>query len=193
MIMPELDDLEELLRQCKRNNKGAQAELYNLLAPKLLGLCMRYLQDRDMAEDVMQDAFVKIFMNLGSYRGEGSFEGWAKRIAVNTALNALKVKSKIYFERNLTLVENIDFSEEDQIQLSTAEITACMNELSPGYRTILNLFLIEEFPHAEIAQKLGISESTSRSQYARARQVLMKLLKGKIKQEKDKIPNYRIK
>jgi RNA polymerase sigma factor (sigma-70 family) len=193
MSRPELDDLEKILHQCRRNNKQAQAELYNLLAPKLLGLCMRYLQDRDMAEDVLQDAFVKIFMNLGSYRGEGSFEGWAKRIAVNTALTALKAKNRIYFERDLTLVENIDFSEEDQVQLSVKEITACMNELSPGYRTILNLYLIEEFPHAEIAQKLGISESTSRSQYTRARQVMMKLLKGKIKEQADKIPNYRIK
>jgi len=175
---------------CKRQDKNAQASLYNLLAPKLLGLSMRYMQDRDLAEDVMQDAFVKIFMNLKSFRGEGSFEGWTKRITVNVALTALKEKNKIYFERDLSIVENIDFSESEHRQISIQEITNCLNELSPGYRIVINLFLLENFSHAEIAQKLNISESTSRSQYARARQVLMKLLKARIQANSEQAPNY---
>jgi RNA polymerase sigma factor (sigma-70 family) len=138
------------------------------------------MQDRDEAEDVMQDAFVKIFSNLNSFKNEGSFEGWAKRIAVNTALTALKDKKRIYFERNLELVETIEIDQEEQEHLGLKEILSCMNTLPEGYRTIVNLALVEDFSHKEIADKLGISESTSRSQLARARQNLMKLLKEKI-------------
>ena len=145
----------------------------------MLGLSVRYMQDRDEAEDVMQDAFVKIFLNLKSFKNEGSFEGWAKRITVNTALTALKNKKRIYFERNLEIVETIEFEKDEQDALHLPEIMACMKTLPEGYRTIVSLALIEEFSHKEIAEKLGISESTSRSQLARARQNLMKLLKEK--------------
>lgn len=172
-------DLETIIDRCRKKDKYAQAALYNWLSPKLLGLCVRYMQDRDEAEDVMQDAFVKIFTHLHSYKGTGSFEGWAKRIAANTALTALKKKNRIYFERNLTIVENIDFKEDEQQLVGLPEILACMDALPLGYRTIINLFLVEEFSHREIAEKLDIGESTSRSQYARARQALMKLLKEK--------------
>lgn len=119
-------------------------------------------------------------MNLKNYRGEGSFEGWAKRIAVNTALNSLKKNNRIYFERNLEIVENLDFSE-NECQLNSDDIMACMEELPVGYRTVINLFLIEEFSHHEIAAILNIQESTSRSQYARARQALLKLVKEKMR------------
>jgi RNA polymerase sigma factor (sigma-70 family) len=176
-----LTELLAILEECKRNNKNAQAGLYSRLAPALLGLCLRYMQDRDEAEDVMQDAFVKIFSNIRSYKGEGSFEGWAKRIAINTALNALKKKNKIHFERNLEIVENIDFTEGEEYHVNADDIMQCLDKLPVGYRTIINLFLVEEFSHKEIAEKLNIQESTSRSQYTRARQALLKLLKEKIK------------
>lgn len=172
-------DLEIILNQCKKNNKQAQASLYNWLAPKLLGLCVRYMQDRDEAEDVMQDSFVKIFTSLSTFKGQGSFEGWAKRIAANTALTALRKKNRIYFERNLQLVENIEIEVEEAQHLKMEFIIDCLDKLPTGYRAIINLYLIEEFSHKEIAEKLGIAESTSRSQFARARQVLMKLLKNK--------------
>jgi len=172
-------DIDILLEQCRENDRQAQFKLYSVLAPVLLGICMRYMQDRDEAEDVMQDAFVKIFTNLKSFKNEGSFEGWAKRIAVNTALTALKVKKRIYFERTLEIVETIEFDKDEQEHMSLEDILSCMNVLPEGYRTIINLFLIEEFSHREIGEKLGINESTSRSQFARARQALMKLLKEK--------------
>lgn len=172
-------DLEEILNQCNKNNAKAQARLYNWLAPKLLGLCVRYMQNRDEAEDVMQDAFVKLFSNLSNYKGQGSFEGWAKRIAANTALTALNKKNRIYFERNLLLVETIDLDEEDAEQIDLQTILDCLNELPPGYRTIINMYLLDGFSHKEIAEKLNIAESSSRSQFARARQSLMKLLKSK--------------
>ena len=138
------------------------------------------MQDRDEAEDVLQDSFVKIFTHLSSFRNEGSFEGWARRIVANTALSALRKKNRIIFERNLVIVEQIDFADEETTQISTQDIVTCMDALPAGYRTIINLFLIEEFSHKEIAEKLGIQESTSRSQYTRARQSLLKLLKEKV-------------
>jgi RNA polymerase sigma-70 factor (ECF subfamily) len=174
-----LKDLTDILEGCRKNDSQAQFQLYNKLAPAVLGLCMRYLQNRDEAEDVMQDAFVKVFTKLHTYKGEGSFEGWVKRIAANTALNALQKKKRIYFERQLEIVETIVFDEEEQELLGLPEIIACMEALPDGYRTIVNLALIEDFTHREIAEQLGISESTSRSQLARARQALMKLLKEK--------------
>ena len=172
-------DLETILERCKKNDTQAQLQLYNWLAPVLLGISLRYMQNRDEAEDVMQDAFVKIFTNIKAFKNEGSFEGWAKRIAVNTALTALKVKKRIYFERNLEIVETIEFDGEEQDLINLPEILACMAALPEGYRTIINLCLVEEFTHKEIAEKLGISESTSRSQLSRARQALLKLLKEK--------------
>ena len=176
-----MSSIETIADRCKNNDRQAQAELYQLLAPKLLGVCVRYMQDRDEAEDVMQDAFVKIFTSIKSFKADGSFEGWARRITVNTALSALKKRGRILFERNLELVENTEFSEEEEELVDLDQVTACINALAPGYRTIINLFLIEEFSHKEIAEKLSISESTSRSQCARARQALMKLLKEKLK------------
>jgi len=174
-----LIELETIAEACKKNDRQAQASLYQRLSPVLLGLCVRYLQNRDEAEDVMQDAFVKIFTSIKTFKGEGSFEGWAKRIAVNTAITALKKRNRIYFERSLELVEQIDLTEEEEQHLQISEIMACMDALPMGYRTIINLFLVENFSHKEISEKLGISESTSRSQFSRARQALMKLLKEK--------------
>lgn len=174
-----MTDQEHILNQCKKNDRQAQAALYNWLAPKILGLCIRYMQDRDEAEDVMQDAFVKIFTNLSSFKGQGSFEGWAKRIAANTALTALRKKGNIYFERNLQVVENIEFEEEETQGISPAAVMECLDTLPTGYRTIINMYLIDGFSHKEIGEKLGIAESSSRSQFARARQVLLKLLKSR--------------
>lgn len=174
-----MTDLKTILEGCIKKDRAAQAGLYKLLAPKLLGLCIRYLQDREEAEDAMQDSFVKIFTNITSFKGNGSFEGWARRIAVNTALTALKARNKLSFERHTEDMEDIGIPEEEPVTLSSADIMDCMKALPVGYRTIINLFLVEEFSHKEIAEKLAITESTSRSQYTRARQALMKLIKEK--------------
>lgn len=175
-----MTDLETILQQCRKGNRYAQQALYEWLSPRLLGVSLRYLRDRDEAEDVMQDAFVKIFTNLSSFKGTGSFEGWARRITANTALSALRKKGNIYFERDLQLVENISFSQQEEAEMSMEMIMAGMDELPLGYRTIINLYLVEEFSHQEIAEKLGITANTSRSQCARARQALTKILKTKI-------------
>lgn len=173
-------DLQTVIDRCIKNDRQAQTSLYNFLAPQLLGVCRRYMRDTAEAEDVMQDAFVKIFTSLKTFKNQGSFEGWAKRIAANRALDVLKKKNRISFERNLELAEIIEFTEEEEQQLDPKEILACMDLLPVGYRTIINLYLVEEFSHREIADKLNISESTSRSQCARARQALLKGIKEKM-------------
>jgi len=172
-----LFDLDTILKQCKKRDKNSQAALYAWLSPKLLGLCRRYLSRHEEAEDAMQDAFVKIFTRLDTFKSEGSFEGWARRIAVNTALDQLKKNKRITFERSLELVEYIDFEDEEIDQVTERDLLSCIDKLPTGYRTILNLFLAEDYSHREIAEQLNISESTSRSQYTRARQALLKLLK----------------
>jgi RNA polymerase sigma factor (sigma-70 family) len=172
-----VNGIEEIIDLCKKNNRDAQGRMFALLAPSLLGICRRYLGSIDEAEDAMQDSFVKIFSSLNKFKGDGSFEGWAKRIAVNTSLDVLRRKKRIRFERNLSIVETYDFSEEENDQLDIKEIMSCLEELPVGYRTVLNLHLVEGFSHREIGEQLGIQESTSRSQFARARQQLLRKIK----------------
>lgn len=176
-----LTDLETIIGKCKRNDRQAQAALYQHIAPKLLGICLRYFSDRAEAEDIMQDSLVKIFMNIHTYRFEGSFEGWCKRLTVNTALNRIKVNKRLLFDRNQKEVDLTEIEEQDVTQLTQDDIVDCLKQLPNGYRTIVNLFLFENYSHREIAEQLDINESTSRSQYTRARQQLAQLLKEKLK------------
>jgi RNA polymerase sigma factor (sigma-70 family) len=181
-----LINYDDIINKCKKNDRQAQAELYNWLAPKLLGVCIRYLKDRSEAEDVMQDSIVKIFMNLNTFKFEGSFEGWARRIAVNTALSRIKIESRMQFNRDLKIVENIEFKEDEVARVDVKDLLACLDGMPVGYRTIINLYLIEDYSHKEVAEKLGISESTSRSQFSRARQNLAELLKQRLKDQDSK-------
>lgn len=180
-------NIQEIVDKCKKNDRQAQVVLYNWLAPKLLGLCVRYFKDRSEAEDTMQDALVKIFMNLDKYRDDHYFEAWCKRIALNCALNQLKVNNRMKFDRDLKKIENTEFTEAEVSSVNPEQIISCLDGLPEGYRTIVNLFLIDGFSHKDIADKLGISESTSRSQYSRARHQLSKLLKEKMNSSESKL------
>jgi RNA polymerase sigma factor (sigma-70 family) len=182
-----LEHLEHIIEECKKENARAQNELFKRYAPKLLAICCRYIKDRDDAEDALQDAFIKIFTNIHQFKGEGSFEGWMKRIAANTALNHLREKNKIQFD-NLTQISLTKVEEDEQeynlmVEADAQRILKCMQDLPIGYRTILNMYLMEEFSHKEIAEKLGIEESTSRSQYTRARKALIELINTKKEKE----------
>ena len=182
-----LIDLEAIITKCKKNDRQSQAVLYDWIAPKLLGLCLRYFKDRSEAEDMMQDSMVKIFMNIESYRFEGNFEVWCKRIAANTSLNWLKSKKRLQFDRDVRHLENLDDTFDEEIALDEKELLNCLNELPQGYRTVLNLFLFENFSHKEIGNQLGITESTSRSQYTRAKQQLVNLIKKRTPKDKSKL------
>jgi RNA polymerase sigma-70 factor (ECF subfamily) len=158
-----------------------QELLYKRYASKMYGVCLRYVANVDDANDILQEGFIKVFRNLEKFRREGSFEGWIRRIFVNTAIEQFRKKIKLY---------NVDEVQENTIEdkeltaldlLATKDIMNIVNELSPGYKAVFNLHVIEGFSHKEIAEMLGITEGTSKSQLARAKGVLKKIVETKLK------------
>lgn len=167
---------EELIRACKQEDREAQGLLYERYANKMFAVCMRYSNSREEAEDVLQDAFMKIFDKISYFRGEGSFEGWMRRIMVNTALRS-KDKRSLKFEPG-----NLDDAPEQSVdagvigKMNVKEIMNLIGKMPEGYRLVFNLNAVEGYNHKEIGEILGINESTSRSQFARARKYLMGLM-----------------
>jgi RNA polymerase sigma-70 factor (ECF subfamily) len=166
-------DEQELIKGCIAARPKAQKALFDIYAPKLYVVCLRYLKDQMRAQDVLQDTFVKIFAHIGNYKSEGAFEGWLKRIAVNTCLDQLRKDKKLLTDVSLDDVSHKlahqDYSAE---KLMADDLLKLVQALPDGYRTVFNLFAIEGFSHQEIAQQLSISESTSKTQYLRARAYL---------------------
>ena len=165
-------DEQELIQGCIAARPKAQKALFDIYAPKLYVVCLRYLKDQMRAQDVLQDTFVKIFAHIGNYKSEGAFEGWLKRI-VNTCLDQLRKDKKLLTDVSLDDVSHKlahqDYSAE---KLMADDLLKLVQALPDGYRTVFNLFAIEGFSHQEIAQQLSISESTSKTQYLRARAYL---------------------
>lgn len=169
---------EALLARCRRHEEAAQLQLYNLLAPGLMGVCLRYCPSRVEAEDALQNTFVKIFTRLDQYRGEGPFEAWARRIAVHTALHHTEQHRRRHAAGPSgpdldDHAANLPSAEPSALeQLAAADLLALLQTLPPGYRAVLNLYAVEGYGHQEIAALLGISEGTSKSQLSRARRLL---------------------
>lgn len=167
---------EELIRGCIRENAACQKEVFNRFAGRMLGVCQRYARTRDDAEDILQDAFIKVFRKMGQFKFEGSFEGWIRRIVVNTAL---KKYSLIRYEKELSGYE-VNEQHDQQVdpvaysQLTEKDLLALINNLPDGYRVVFNLHVIEGYQHEEIAELLGIQAGTSRSQLVKARNMLQK-------------------
>ena len=159
----------QLVFALKKQKKDAQTYLYEKLAPKMLALCMRYLKDQMLAEDSMIEAFMKVFTKIDSYKGEGSFEGWIKRIMVNECLMKLR-GPKVYWVA--TDDYESEFSIEAFTSLEAEELYKIISDLPVGYRTVFNMYVLEGFSHTEIAENLGISEGTSKSQLSRAKAIL---------------------
>ena len=166
---------DRLLKACIQGDRKAQRKLYEQLAPKMFPVCLRYMNNREMAEDVMQDGFVTLFSKLDSYSGTGSFEGWARKIFVNTALMQLRRNDVLKESDNLDDAWDIGSPGPSAIQeIGFKELLELIAELPPGFRTVFNMYVIEGYSHKEIADELGISENTSRSQLQRARVILQK-------------------
>ncbi len=170
---------QQLIEECKKNNRLAQKELYNRFARKMLGVCLRYINDRETARDIMQDSFVKVFTSLDTYSGSGAFENWMRKIFINSALEYLRkadvLREASDWDSMAEPVESVSVSAISE--LSAAELMKLIRSLPSGFRTVFNLFAIEGYSHREIASMLDITESTSRSQYTRARQLLQKKVK----------------
>ena len=163
---------KELIQACMRDERSAQKQLYEKFAGKLYALSLRYMKSREEAADVLQDSFIKIFDALGSFRFDCPLELWLKRIVINTALTALRRRKISYTLEDYEFVaadENIGLE-----SLGYGALLQMINHLPEGCKTVFNLFAIEGYKHQEIAQMLGISEGTSKSQFSRARSILMK-------------------
>jgi RNA polymerase sigma factor (sigma-70 family) len=167
----------KLIESCMNNNREAQYKLYSLLSGKMFAVCLRYAKNREAAEDLLQEGFVKVFTNIEKFRGDGSFEGWVRRIIVNTAVEYYRKSTKMYPMVNVDEVNKDVIWEDTGDNLELEDVMKLINRLSTGYRTIFNLYVVEGYSHKEIAEMLDISEGTSKSQLARARYLLMEMVK----------------
>jgi RNA polymerase sigma factor (sigma-70 family) len=168
---------EQMLAGSIKNNAAAQEALYNRFSPRMLGVCYRFAKSREDAEDMLQEGFIKVFTQLHQYRSEGALEGWIRRIIVHTCINILK-KNKKFADSVDIIHANGIYVKEDMIPsiMQAKQVVECIRILPLGYRTVLNLYAIEGYSHKEIANMLEIEESTSRSQYTRAKAMLEEIL-----------------
>lgn len=171
------------IEACINQDPQAQRYLYETYAPQMYGVCLRYAQDEAEAQDMLQDGFVKVFQNLNRYQDRGSLEGWIRRIMVNTAIDHLRRRKKNQqdVELNETIVDSEVSDAVDQLEAEF--LMELVQSLPDGYRAVFNLYAIEGYSHQEIAQQLGISEGTSRSQYTRARRQLQRLIRNAYQQK----------
>ncbi|HET9826537.1 MAG TPA: sigma-70 family RNA polymerase sigma factor [Chitinophagaceae bacterium] len=172
-------DESKLVKDCIKGRPEAQRELYKLFADTMMGICYRYTKSVKDAEDVLQEGFVKVFLSLKQYRGEGELGAWIRRIMVTTALNFLK-RNHSYRDQMFFPAEHLHavVNDDPAMILQAKELAELIRQLPPGYQTIFNLHAIEGYSHVEIGELLGITDGTSRSQYARARALLITWLQN---------------
>jgi len=175
----------DLINGCIDGNRRMQEELYRRFSPRMYAVCLRYASSSEEAEDILQEGFIKIFKKLESYRGEGSFEGWIRRIFVNTAIEHFRRRRYLQpvTEKEENTVEGKYLSVLDS--LAEKDILELIRQLSPGYRTVFNMYVVEGYTHKEIGDMLGISEGTSKSQLSRAKVILQDMVKKYIEQQNE--------
>ena len=166
-------DEQQIVAGCKKNESWARKKLYELYAPAMLGVCVRYTNDREIAKDILHEGFIKIFNKINTYSGEGALGGWMRRVFVTTALEFLRDDNFQGYMDIVDYEDKIEAVETSVVEkLSVDDILQCISELPKGYQLVFNLYAIEGYSHAEIAEMLNIKEGTSRSQFAHARQLL---------------------
>jgi RNA polymerase sigma-70 factor (ECF subfamily) len=165
--------IDELMNDCRKGSRKAQEGLYKMLAPKMLGVCMRYATDKMEAEDMLQNGFIKVFNKMDDFRGEGSFEGWVRRVMVHTSIE--------YYRKHHKMMQIVDIDTpgiEPSVDplaasnLGVKDLLALIQQLPPGYRMVFNLYAIEGYSHKEIGETMGITDGASKSQLSRARAIL---------------------
>src|SRR3954449_12412413 len=168
---------EALLQGCIKNNAAAQKSLYEKYSVKMLSVCYRFAHNREDAEDMLQEGFIKVFSQIHTFQSKGAFEGWIRRIIVHTCINHLKKNKKFNESVDIIHATGVQVREESVPSIVQAkQVVECIRILPLGYRTVLNLYAIEGYSHKEIAEMLDVEESTSRSQYTRAKQMLEDIL-----------------
>ena len=159
-----------MVKECLKNSRLAQKELYGKLAPRMYSLCMRYVGNRETAKDILHDGFVVLFSKLETYKGEGSFEGWARRIFINTALMHLRKSDVLKYSEEIgEAAADITVSPSVIEKMEAERLMKLVCRMPVGFRTIFNMYAIEGYTHSEIAKELNITEGGSRSQLSRAR------------------------
>lgn len=171
-------EYQSIIEGCLKRDSRSQRELYKLFAPKMLAVCRRYVQDMEVARDLLQDGFITLFDKINTYKGDGSFEGWVRRIFVNTSLMYLRKNDALKYSDDIAEADTRSFAKCDTLDDVQAEdLMKLINAMPEGFRTVFNLYVIEGYDHAEIAAMLKISEGTSRSQLSRGRSWLLERLK----------------
>lgn len=178
-MIPNSTQPTSLIQDCINGNRKRQKELYDLFAPGLYTICFRYVKNQMDAEDILQNGFIKLFNNLHKFRGEGSFEGWVRRIFVNSAIEHLREK-RHYFPIESLAESHVPVAPSLPLHnLYEKDLLKTTQILSDGYRMVFNLYALEGLSHKEIARYIGITESTSKSQYSRAKAILRKVIADK--------------
>lgn len=188
--MDSADKLSLLIESCIKGDRKSQQNIYQMFYGKMMSICLRYTKDKDEAKDILQDGFIKIFSSLGKYNFQGSFEGWVRRIVVNTAIDSFRKKSSLHTNGNIKFIEQLQDIVEEEVDenlvlpnnYKVADIIEAMQQLSPAYRMVFNLYIMEDHSHKQIAELLGISEGTSKSNLAKAKQNVIKILEKNYKQ-----------
>ena len=170
-------DIDEILKGCVSGNRKAQGQLFQLFGDEMFGVCLYYSKDYAEAEDTLHEGFMKVFQKVGQYSGKGSFAGWIKRVIINTALEKHRKQNKMFAVGDDILNEEDIEPEKIVSNLSKQDLLKLVQELSPMYRLVFNLYAIEGYSHKEVSEMLGISEGTSKSNLARARRILQDKVK----------------
>ncbi len=174
------DKLDDIIAGCIAGERQSQEELYRILSPKMYAVCLQYASDADEASDFLQEGFIRVFTRIKSYRGEGSFEGWVRRIIVNTALQFIRKKRQLYIVKE-EITEDAGYQMPHiHYELEAEDLLRMIKELPVNQRIIFNLYAIEGYNHAEIESMTGMPENTSKSHLHRARTALRKMLDGSI-------------
>lgn len=172
-----MEDLKKIINDCVSGKLRAQEKLYEMFAPKMFGVCLRYAKDATEAEDNLQEGFIKVFTHLKNFRHEGSFEGWMRRIMVNVSLEKFRKQHVMHPVEDVGMYETVNFSDEILEKISANEIIELIQELPPRYRMVFNLFVMEGLNHKEISEEMNITVGTSKSNLARARDILKRKVK----------------
>jgi len=173
--------LEHIINECKKQNSEAQKALYDMYKDTMYAVCLRYIKSAQDAEDVFIEAFFKVYDKISSYKGDGSFEGWVRRIMINECLMWLRKRNNLHMTVEISDKDMLQHSEELPPIEEFSEVLSMLDELPTGYRTIFNLYVFEKLKHREIAEQLGISINTSKSQLILAKKKLLDIYKKKHK------------
>jgi RNA polymerase sigma factor (sigma-70 family) len=169
-----LEDFKPIISDCINGSRKAQSMLYHQFAPKMFGVCLRYAKDATEAEDNLQDGFMKVFANLKNFRHDGSLEGWIRRIMINVSLEKLRKQHLLYPVEDVAIYDSVNFSDDVIAKIAADDLIKLIQQLPPRYRMVFNLYVIEGFSHQEIAKEMSITQGTSKSNLARARDILKK-------------------